>query len=115
MRCVPYLDRVEGYLDFGHIDEVVGEIMDTTLQLAQGSQNGSAEIQFKHHSGGVKASAKEFRAHMENIYGGKFDQVDIVEWMRLASEAGIDPLITAYLEGILENGATMVFPYLGEA
>ncbi|KPM44244.1 Polyketide synthase-nonribosomal peptide synthetase [Neonectria ditissima] len=113
MRCVPQLDKVEGYLDFGRVEKIVDEIADSALQLAQAGSRGQ-EIRFRHHSGGAKVPVREFRAHMENIYGGAFDEVDVTEWMRRAADAGIDPLITAYLEGILDNGSPMVFPYLGE-
>ncbi|KAH7139912.1 polyketide synthase [Dactylonectria estremocensis] len=113
MRCVPRLDRVEGYLDFGRVEKIVNEIADSALQLAQAGSQGQ-EIRFRHHSGGAKVPVREFRAHMENIYGGAFDEVDVTEWMRRAADAGIDPLITAYLEGILDSGSPMVFPYLGE-
>lgn len=114
MRCVPQLDKVEGYLDFGKVENIVGAIAEEALKLARAGQDDVATIQFKHHSGGIKASVREFRAHMETIYGGSFEEVDATEWMRRAADAGIDPLITAYLEGILDNGSPMVFPYLGE-
>ena len=73
-----------------------------------------ASIKFKHHSGGVKVPINSFREHMQHVYGGEFENVDIVEWMSRASQAGIDPLITTYLESLLENSAPIVFPYLGE-
>ncbi|KAF7560685.1 hypothetical protein G7046_g3448 [Stylonectria norvegica] len=121
MRCVPRLDRVQGYLDFGQVESVVDEIAAAAVQLVladgdgeEQAQKSKADIRFKHHSGGVKVPIKEFRSHMENIYGGSFDEVDVVEWISRAVQEGIDPLITAYLEGLLESGAPMVFPYLGE-
>lgn len=116
MRCVPRLARVEGFMDFGQVDSVVDDIAKAALQLAAAyGQNHVAapSIRFRHHSGGVKTPASEFRNHMENVYGGKFEEAGVTEWMDRASQAGIDPLITAYLEGILKSGAPMVFPYLG--
>ncbi|KAF7546390.1 hypothetical protein G7Z17_g8465 [Cylindrodendrum hubeiense] len=114
MRCVPHLDNVGGYMDFGKVENIVDEIAEEALKLAQAGIDDVAAIQFKHHSGGVKVPINEFRAHMETIYGGSFEEVDMSEWMHRAADAGIDPLITAYLEGILDTGAPMVFPYLGE-
>lgn len=42
-----------------------------------------------------------------------FEEVPAEEWTKTAIEAGIDPLITGYLEGVMERGQAVVFPYLG--
>ncbi|KAF5663828.1 polyketide synthase [Fusarium heterosporum] len=112
MRCVPRLDRVKGFMDLVPLDKVVSELSEWTVRLAQGQS--TASIQFKHHSGGIKVPAHKLREHLDDLYDVKFQEVGMREWLDLASEAGMDPLITAYIEGILENDAPMVFPYMGE-
>lgn len=116
MRCVPSLpeDRARGYLDFGQVDKVVEEMAADVLKLVGERQVVSPTIAYKHHSGGVKVPIHEFRAHMESVYGGQFDSVDLSEWIARAVDAGMDPLISAYLETFLDGDAPMVFPYMGE-
>ncbi|CEI70300.1 unnamed protein product [Fusarium venenatum] len=114
MRCVPRLDRVEGYMDLAPLDKVVAELSEAAINLAQGQSGNVATIQFKHHSSGVKVSASKLREHLEGSYGVQFEELELRQWMDRAAVAGMDPLITAYMEGILENDAPMVFPYMGE-
>ncbi|KAF4988362.1 hypothetical protein FGRMN_9809 [Fusarium graminum] len=112
MRCVPRLDRVKGFMDLVPLDKVVSELSEWAVRLAQ--PQSTTAIQFKHHSGGIKVPAHKLREHLDSLYNVKFQEIDMREWLDLASEAGMDPLITAYMEGILENDAPMVFPYMGE-
>ncbi|KAH8171057.1 AMP-binding enzyme domain-containing protein [Sarocladium implicatum] len=113
MRCVPKLARLGGYIDFGRVEVIAEEIAQAALTLAEGQETYG--VQFRHHSGGVKVPAGDLGRHLENLYGGEFDDVDMAEWMVRAAEAGMDPLITAYLEGILHGNGPMVFPYMGES
>ncbi|KAF3491688.1 Polyketide synthase-nonribosomal peptide synthetase [Arthroderma uncinatum] len=121
MRCVPRLETVEGYIDFRKADEIAAEIMYAALELAgvgtqhrRDREDSFDAIQFRHHSSGTKVLADEFRGYMEEVHRCTFEEVDIATWMSRAIKAGIDPLIIAYLEGILESGSIMKFPYLGE-
>ncbi|KAK0120184.1 polyketide synthase [Cadophora gregata] len=117
MRCIPRMKRAEGYLDFGQVDTVVDEIVGTGLQLALGQHEDrdmGASIHFRHHSGKVKTPISQFQRHMENVYGGQFEAVDVTEWMDRATQAGLDPLIAAYLEGVVDSDGPLVFPYMGE-
>ncbi|RYP13804.1 hypothetical protein DL767_010583 [Monosporascus sp. MG133] len=114
LRCVPKLARLEGYIDFGKVEAVAAEIAEAALALATDDGNKQPVVRFRHHSGGAKVPAADLARHLENIYGGKFDEIDMAEWMDRAANAGMDPLITAYLEGILHGDGSMVFPYMGE-
>nr|A0JJU1.1 RecName: Full=Tenellin synthetase; Short=TENS; AltName: Full=Hybrid PKS-NRPS synthetase tenS; AltName: Full=Tenellin-type 2-pyridones biosynthesis cluster protein S [Beauveria bassiana]CAL69597.1 nonribosomal peptide synthase [Beauveria bassiana] len=116
MRCVPSLPehRAEGYLDFGQVDKVVEEMVGDILGLADERQQEGPAVVYRHHSGGVKVPIHEFREHMESVYGGRFESVELGQWIVRAVDAGMDPLISAYLETFLEGDASMVFPYMGE-
>ncbi|PTB61706.1 polyketide synthase [Trichoderma citrinoviride] len=114
MQSSPRMDNVRGYLDLAQLDTVVAELCQSVIQLGSGQSNQeSTDIIFKHHSGGVKVPATELWSHLEKVYGVTFDEVEMDEWLRRAAKAGIDPLITAYLEAIQSNGAKMIFPYMG--
>ncbi|KAM3552779.1 hypothetical protein ARSEF4850_007222 [Beauveria asiatica] len=116
MRCVPSLPehRAEGYLDFGQVDKVVEEMVGQVLGLADEPQQEGPAVVYRHHSGGVKVPIHEFREHMESVHGGRFESLDLGQWIVRATDAGMDPLISAYLETFLEGDASMVFPYMGE-
>ncbi|OAA53529.1 Beta-ketoacyl synthase [Cordyceps fumosorosea ARSEF 2679] len=114
MRCVPSLprERARGYLDFGTVDAVVAEMAADVLALAD-EEEGGAGVRYRHHSGGVKVPIHEFRAHMDKKYGERFESVDLAAWIPRAVEAGMDPLISAYLETFLETDEPLIFPYMG--
>ncbi|KAI8278246.1 Transcription factor lepE [Colletotrichum sp. SAR 10_98] len=110
MKCAPLVTRVRGYIDFKPVDDVAVGIVESALMMAQRRTGG---VSFKHHSSGVKVPVDKFREHLEQEYEGKFESVEMKDWVAKAGKAGIDPLITAYLNGILESDEEMVFPYLG--
>jgi hypothetical protein len=114
MKCVPHLESAKGYLDFASVESIVDGMAESAIKLALGSVTEQSTVHFQHHSGGVKVPIGDFKIHMENVYGGSFEEVHLKEWMHRAAAAGLDPLITAYMEGIIEAGAPIVFPYLGE-
>jgi amino acid adenylation domain-containing protein len=118
MRCAPRLKRAEGYLDFGPLDVIIGQMTAAVLELALPTsellRRRGAEIHFRHHSGGIKSPMSEFRAHLEKVYGGKFDEADMEDWLVRAGKLGLDPLITAYIEALLESGRPLISPYMGE-
>jgi hypothetical protein len=90
------------------------DLVEAALQMAAGEQDaGSSQVLFRHHSSKTKVPVNEFAARLVELYGGHFDAVDLREWIKLATAAGIDPLITAYLDGVLDTDEEMVFPYLG--
>jgi aspyridone synthetase (hybrid polyketide synthase/nonribosomal peptide synthetase) len=114
MQSSPRMDNVVGYLDLAQLDTVIAELRQSVIQLGSGQgKQESTNILFKHHSGGIKVPASELWSHLGKVYGITFDEVELDEWLRRAARAGIDPLITAYLEAIQANGAKMIFPYMG--
>lgn len=40
--------------------------------------------------------------------------MSVAEWLDRTMMAGIDPLISSYLEAIVQKGEIIKFPYLGE-
>ncbi|KAF4857120.1 Hybrid PKS-NRPS synthetase lepA [Colletotrichum siamense] len=110
MKCAPLVTRGQGYIDFKPVDDVAMGIVESALIMAQ---RRTAGVSFKHHSSRVKVPVDKFREHLEQDYEGKFESVEMKDWVAKAGNAGIDPLITAYLNGILESDEEMVFPYLG--
>ena len=133
MRAVPTFENATGFMDFKAVKEVSEEIAGAAVRLANlpaptpattienkesnncGKSNSSkAPTTFVHHSGGIKIPVTEFAAHMSKLHGGgDFATLDLRTWIAKALEEGIDPLITAYLEGIIERGAQIRFPFLG--
>ncbi|KAF2832601.1 putative PKS-NRPS protein [Ophiobolus disseminans] len=114
MRCVPTIRRGRGFIDFAPVENVADELVDAALRMATGEHDAdSSRVLFRHHSGKTKVPINEFAGRLEELYGGHFDAVDLRDWIKLATAAGIDPLITAYLDGVLDTDEEMVFPYLG--
>ncbi|KAM5430562.1 hypothetical protein McanMca71_005390 [Microsporum canis] len=116
MRSVPRLDGMVGYIDFREIDAVVDNIKEAALEILKGPALPTQEcsIKFQHQSSGIRVPVADFGRYLGEKYGGTFEEVDMRKWIAQAAKAGIDPLITAYLEDILESGSQVVFPYMGE-
>ncbi|RDL32698.1 Polyketide synthase-nonribosomal peptide synthetase [Venustampulla echinocandica] len=123
MRSVPRLRRGTGFIDFAPVDGVAEEIVEAALQIGSGAVErdnlvvAKAEdvaLQFRHHSSNVKVPLDKFRDYLEKVYGGRFEALEMREWVVKASGEGIDPLITAYLDGVLDTDEEMIFPYLGK-
>ncbi|PWY94774.1 polyketide synthase [Aspergillus sclerotioniger CBS 115572] len=112
MRCAPLVKHGRGYIDFKPVDEVAADIVEAAMRMTRASADDQ-RVQFLHSTSGVKVPLDGFREHLEKVYGGQFEAVEMQEWVGRASKAGIDPLITAYLNGVMDTDEEMVFPYLG--
>ncbi|KAL6713051.1 hypothetical protein ACLMJK_009447 [Lecanora helva] len=129
MRAVPRFEKAEGFMDFKAVGSVGEEIAQAAIDLANrnpplstsldtneqaDNESSPPAVRFSHHSGGVKIPIGEFGAHMSKLHNSAdFATLDLRTWIARALEHGIDPLITAYLEGIIERGETIRFAYLG--
>ncbi|GFF56682.1 hybrid NRPS/PKS enzyme, putative [Aspergillus udagawae] len=112
-RCVPRFENFEGYLDFDDVHRVAGAIAADALSTAEARASKPA-ARFVHHSSGHKVSMKDFRGRMETLFECPFEEVSMAEWIERALQAGIDPLITGYLEAMTMKGETIRFPFMGE-
>nr|WNS47931.1 FunA [Talaromyces coalescens] len=108
-RAVPDMStiNVDGYFDFKSVDVVAEEIVATVID------NASPGVTYRHHSSGKKVLPSQFRAYMEEYYGGSFKEVPLETWIQDARTAGLEELIIAYLQAITEKGEKMIFPFLG--
>ncbi|KAI4721978.1 hypothetical protein E4T48_01732 [Aureobasidium sp. EXF-10727] len=113
IQTVPSFGNVEGYFDFKDVHEVAREVVEDALALRQTNDKDFA-VRFRHHSSGIRVSMAQLREHMEGMHKLPFEQVPLAEWIEKALKAGIDPLITAYLEAMVEKGEVLRFPFLGE-
>ncbi|KAL4759444.1 uncharacterized protein BDW70DRAFT_161729 [Aspergillus foveolatus] len=111
-RCVPRFENFEGYLDFEDVHRVAGAIVADVLSAESRESKSAARVM--HHSSGHKISMKDFKGRMETLFACPFEEVSIAEWIERALQAGIDPLITGYLEAMTMKGEIIRFPYMGE-
>ncbi|PYI33371.1 putative polyketide synthase [Aspergillus indologenus CBS 114.80] len=120
MKAIPRFANVEGYFDFKRVEEVARELtaaaVDMSRRRGAGPQEGGSQqpVRFRHHSSGNKVAFPAMVAHMRTLYGEEFAEVEFMEWIARALEAGMDPLISIYLESLVEKGETLRFPYMGE-
>ncbi|KAL6803676.1 hypothetical protein J3E68DRAFT_446296 [Trichoderma sp. SZMC 28012] len=75
--------------------------------------NTDRGMRFIHHSSGVKVPILDFKKHLEKLYSGVFEEVTMDEWIGKVLEAGIDPLITSYLQAMAEKEEVIQFLFLG--
>jgi thioester reductase-like protein/aryl carrier-like protein len=123
-NAVPRFRNLTGFLDFAPITAVAANIARSALQVdlenipgfcvANVAPAGKNSINIVHHSSGFKTPIEKFRSRMEELHGRKFGELDITDWINEAVKRGMDPLISTYLEAIVEKNRTIAFPYLGE-
>ena len=111
-HCVPCFENFEGYLDFEDVHKVAGAIATDALTHGD-SEKGKSDARFVHHSSGHQVSMQDFKSRMETLFTCPFEEVSMTEWIDRALQAGIDPLITGYLEAMTSKGETIRFPYMG--
>ncbi|RYP81233.1 hypothetical protein DL769_002063 [Monosporascus sp. CRB-8-3] len=129
--AVPRFENLVGFLDFAPVTEVATNIARVALKkhhdenseyysggcvLNVASPAGDEPpVTIVHHSGGVETPVAEFRGRMEKLYGREFGELDIVDWIDEAVKGGMDPLISTYLEALVEKDQIIGFPYLGDS
>ncbi|KAK3309854.1 polyketide synthase module [Chaetomium strumarium] len=88
---------------------------DTQREKEGGGGPGGAVVRFRHHTSGVRVPVARFRERMEELYGGRFEELEMGEWLERARGLGLEELIVSYLQSLMDKGETVVFPYMGEA
>ncbi|RAK81607.1 putative polyketide synthase [Aspergillus fijiensis CBS 313.89] len=123
MKAIPRFANVEGYFDFKRVEEVARELTTAAVEMSrhrgagpqeEGSQQQQQQVRFRHHSSGNKVAFPAMVEHMRTLYGEEFAEMEFMEWIARALEEGMDPLISIYLESLVEKGETLRFPYMGE-
>ncbi|OGM48141.1 hypothetical protein ABOM_002899 [Aspergillus bombycis] len=123
-NAVPRFRNLTGFLDFAPVAEVAANISRVALKKAHPGNSrgcilnaasiGDYPVTIVHHSSGIRTPVSHFRTRMEKLYGHDFGELDIVEWIAEAVKGGMDPLISTYLEALVEKDQMIGFPYLGE-
>ncbi|KAL7907284.1 hybrid PKS-NRPS [Trichoderma velutinum] len=106
---VPLFENFEGFFDLKDVHAAAADIAANVLSEDSTDRN----VRFIHHSGGVKVPISDFKKHLEKLYSGVFEEVTMDEWINKVLEAGIDPLITSYLQAMAEKEEVIQFPFLG--
>lgn len=123
-NAVPSFKNFVGFLYFAPILEVAANIARSALQKDYGHSSreaimntalsGNTSLTIVHHSSGVKTGINEFRGRMEALHSRHFRELSFATWIEEAVKGGMDPLISTYLNAIVEKDSTIAFPYLGE-
>jgi aspyridone synthetase, hybrid polyketide synthase / nonribosomal peptide synthetase len=112
MHAVPRFSNFEGYFDFKDVELVAKDVVNAVLDPdTQSAVEGTSK--YVHHSSGKKVSVHGLKERMEELYGGQFEEVDVLDWIARASEQRLDPLIATYLETVVQKKEVVRFPYLG--
>lgn len=122
IKAVPRNERAEGYVDFKDVGVVAEDVVRQVIHdlsegyLMQGSPSPAAGLRFIHHSSGHKIAARDLRRRMEMLHPGTFRELDLGEWLALAkSSAGLPDLAAVFLEAMMDDQVTSVYPYMGES
>ncbi|KAF1993364.1 hypothetical protein P154DRAFT_450422 [Amniculicola lignicola CBS 123094] len=124
-KAVPRFTNLAGFLDFAPAESVATSIAQLVIRSpGQDTTNTKSTVHsapiphapsciIVHHSSGVKTPIADFGTRMQALYGSAFAQLDMQAWIANAVEEGMDPLISSYLEALVEKGKVIEFPYLG--
>ncbi|RFU78915.1 hybrid pks-nrps [Trichoderma arundinaceum] len=114
-KVVPLFENFEGFFDFKDVHVVAREIVSAIMRETkdQVAPEHSKSVHFMHYSSGFKVHVSDLRQHLEALYEGEFEQLSMIDWTERVLEAGIDPLITSYLQAMAEKKFVIMFPYMG--
>ncbi|KAE8149917.1 hypothetical protein BDV25DRAFT_120086 [Aspergillus avenaceus] len=95
LRTVPDLVAAgaQGAFDFVGVDSCAKGIID---HLFHPSSN---EPMYLHQSGDTVIPVEEFQEFLQNKEGGHVEKVPFEEWVDMAVQAGLDPLVATFLRG----------------
>nr|QCQ29630.1 polyketide synthase-nonribosomal peptide synthase [Alternaria oxytropis] len=125
LKAVPRFANLAGFLDFAPAESVATSIAQlATCSPRHDTTNTNSTIHsariphapscvIVHHSSGVRTPFSEFGSRMQTLYGSAFAELDMQSWIEEAVKQGMDPLISSYLEALVEKGSVIEFPYLG--
>lgn len=109
LKAVPELEKMDGYFDFRQVEAVADEILQT-LFAWQSDQT----LKYVHHSSGIKVPIQGLNTHLTKLYGGVYERVSTLEWIRRATEVGMEVIVAKFMEAVIETGEARSFPFLEE-
>jgi aspyridone synthetase (hybrid polyketide synthase/nonribosomal peptide synthetase) len=118
LHAVPALAEmnVHGYLDFIDVHVVAEGIASAVVSDATVANaiTTCAPTIFRHYSSGEKVPPAELRSYLETTNGEKFEELPFYTWLEAAREAGMEDIISSYLEAIVEKKGMLRYPYMGQ-
>lgn len=103
LRRVPDLSRARGFFDFVDVETIARNIVNAAAAAATPAddkgQGESRRVVYRHQSGDVVVPADGLAGYLANEEdkGEDYEVVDMATWVRLAVEAGMDPLVGSFL------------------
>jgi aspyridone synthetase (hybrid polyketide synthase/nonribosomal peptide synthetase) len=118
LHAVPALAEmnVQGYFDFLDVHIVAEEIAGAVVKSQNATEMETANhpTQFRHYSSGSRVPPEEFRQHMETTSGEKFEELPFYTWLAAAREAGMEDIISSYLEAVVQKKGMLQYPFMGQ-
>ncbi|KAI1416801.1 hybrid PKS-NRPS PsoA [Hypoxylon sp. FL1857] len=110
LRAVPKWDveGSEGGFDFVHVDCVSRDLVKCAFDFLSVGLRPSAATYF-HHCSEAKIPLDGLKDYMEKDQGGIFEAVYMRDWLAMALEKGLNPLVHEYLLNAI-GGKTTTFP-----
>jgi hybrid polyketide synthase/nonribosomal peptide synthetase ACE1 len=99
---VPEAGGWDGYLDFVSVETTAGTIVEHVM-ASHDSASANSPVKYVYEAGEVVMSVHELRATMEARAGGPLRVLPVPEWVDVMEEAGLNPLLVAYLRRSLEG------------
>ncbi|KAJ5241303.1 nonribosomal peptide synthase [Penicillium citrinum] len=107
LKAVPELEKMDGYFDFRQVEAVADEIVQTIFAWQSGQT-----LKYVHHSSGIKVPIQELGDHLTKLHGGVYKRLSTLEWIRRATEIGMEVIVAKFMEAVIETGEARSFPFL---
>ena len=108
MRATPHSSLWGGYFDFISVGRAVSEIL--THVYNDNSASLGSPLTYVFESSELEIPVSDMRSVLEREEGEAFDQLPVREWVKKAEEAGLNPMVAAYINSVAD--VPMVFPRL---
>ncbi|RYP44645.1 hypothetical protein DL768_008911 [Monosporascus sp. mg162] len=106
-KAIPDSSSWKGYFDFISVQTVATTMMDAIMG---GSQQESPSVRYVYETGETVIAINDIRSVLETGIGESFKVLPLVEWLDVVEQAGMNPLLVAYLRRAASG--EVLFPQL---
>ncbi|KAF6805807.1 hybrid pks-nrps protein [Colletotrichum sojae] len=110
LGAVPSLATFEGFLDMCSLPSVAAAVLRAFDSDEDGVIYGN--VRFLHHTEDNVVPVQEFQQYMEKRFGHGFRSLSMEEWAEEAEGKGMSPVLSAFLEAVVQRGDEARYPRL---
>ncbi|EEA23761.1 hybrid PKS-NRPS PsoA [Talaromyces marneffei ATCC 18224] len=113
LHAVPCIDKeyITGQWDFITVHEVAKDIVESAIGCTTRNTSGTTYV---NHCSEIKVPHEGLKGYLEEKSGVTLREMDMEEWLTLAKEKGLHPLVYEFLAAFNKGKGQMVLPMIAK-